>query len=91
MKTKIVPLKPEQIDKLDLETCRKILNAEDKKYSDEEVIRIRDYLYKLAEIECRFFKEWQANYVDNVIPIKQAPHETEESIPLHQGKYRRTG
>jgi len=91
MKTKIVPLKPEQIDKLDLETCRKILNAVDKKYSDEEVIRIRDYLYKLADIECRFFKEWQESYIDNIIPIKQPQHETEESIPLHQGKYRRAG
>jgi hypothetical protein len=91
MKTKIVPLKSGQDEKLDLETCRKILNAGDKKFSDEEVIRIRDYLYKLAEIECRFFKEWQENYTDNVIPIKQPNHETEESHTLHQGEYRRTG
>lgn len=91
MKAKIVPLKPGQTEKLDLETCRKILNEGDKQYSDEEVIRIRDYLYTLAEIECRFFKEWQANYADNIIPIKQANHETEESHTLHTGEYRRTG
>lgn len=91
MKAKIVPLKTGQTEKLDLETCRKILNAGDQQFSDEEVIRIRDYLYKLAEIECRFFKEWQENYTDNVIPIKQTTHETEESHTLHPGEYRRTG
>ena len=41
MKAKIVPLKPEQNEKLDLEICREILNAGEKKFSNEEVIPIR--------------------------------------------------
>lgn len=36
---------------LPLETCAKILNNEKKKYSNEEVKQIRDFLYKCAELE----------------------------------------
>lgn len=93
MKTKIIPFKsnPEENTKLDLETCKRILNAEGQEYSDQEIIRIRDYLYQLAEIECRYFKQWQNEQNDNVIPINANNDERKESIPLYPGKYRRTG
>jgi hypothetical protein len=35
---------------IDLDVCKKILNANSKAYSNEEVIAIRDFLNKLAEI-----------------------------------------
>lgn len=93
MKSKIIPIKNQfdQNVKLDLATCKRILNAEENKYTDEEIIQIRDYLYQLAEIECRYFKQWQAEQTDNVIPINTNEHEPKESIPLYPGEYRRTG
>ena len=93
MKTKIIPLKikPEQNTKLDLDTCKRILNAIENAYTDQEVIRIRDYLYQLAEIECRYFKQWQIEQNINVIPINLSNHERKESIPLYPGEHRRTG
>lgn len=93
MKTKIIPFKNKHDEnaKLDLDTCKRILNAEGNEYTDEEVIQIRDYLYQLAEVECRYFKQWQAEQIDNVRPININKHEPEKSIPLYPGKYRRTG
>ena len=93
MKTKIISLKakPEENTKLDLDTCKRILNAGENEYSDQEIIRIRDYLYQLAEIECRYFKQWQAEQNENVIPINANNNERKESIPLYPGEHRRTG
>ena len=92
MKAKIHPLKkPVENEEFDLETCKQILNVNSNQYSDEEIIRIRDYLYQLVEIQCRHFKQWQAEQFDNVIPINTHTDETEESIPLYPGEYRRTG
>ena len=89
MKANRIPVDPVKNEKLDLETCRKILNAGDKKYSDEEIIRMRDYLYRLAAIECRFYDQWINEQTET--PIINLQDETEKSIPLHQGKYRRAG
>ena len=36
---------------LTLETCAKLLNNEKKKYSNEEVKQIREYLYLLAQLQ----------------------------------------
>ena len=93
MKTKIISLKakPEENTKLDLDTCKRILNAGENEYSDQEIIRIRDYLYLLAEIECRYFKQWQTEQNDNVIPINANHNERKESIPLYPGEHRRAG
>ena len=35
---------------INLDLCKKILNANSKEYSTEEVISLRDFLNKLAEI-----------------------------------------
>lgn len=37
-------------ERLPLAKCREILNSGEVKYSDAEVIKIRDYLYQLAAI-----------------------------------------
>lgn len=92
MKAKIHPLKNQtETDRLDLAACKEILNANGNNYTDEEILRIRDYLYQLAEIQCRHFKQWQTEQSDNVVPINTTTDETEESIPLYPGEYRRTG
>jgi hypothetical protein len=89
MKANLIPVNSVKNEKLDLETCRKILNAGDRKYSDEEIIRITDYLYRLAAIECRFYDQWLNEQTET--PIINLQDETKKSIPLHQSKYRRTG
>lgn len=37
-------------EKLPLTKCKEILNAEGQKYTDEEVLMLRDYFYELAAI-----------------------------------------
>jgi starvation-inducible outer membrane lipoprotein len=92
MKAKTHPLKkPVENEEFDLETCKQILNVNGNYYSDEEIIRIRNYLYQLVEIQCRHFRQWQAEQNDNVIPIYTHKDERKESIPLYPGEYRRTG
>ena len=93
MKNKIIAFrnKPQENTNLDLDTCKRILNAGENAYTDQEIIRIRDYLYQLAEIECRYFKQWQTEQNDNVIPINANNNERKESIPLYPGEHRRTG
>ena len=93
MKTKIILLKNQSVEniKIDLLTCKQILNAGENTYSDQEIIRIRDYLYQLAEIECRYFKQWQIEQHENVKPINVINDERKESVPLYPSEYRRTG
>lgn len=43
-----------------LQACKKILNRNGNQYADEEIYKIRDYLYQLVEIQVRHFKQWQA-------------------------------
>lgn len=37
-------------ERLPLGKCKEILNAQEQKYTDEEVLTLRDYLYQLAAI-----------------------------------------
>ena len=43
--------------KFSLEKCKRILNRNGKNYPDEEVKKIRDFLYFLAELEYETFKK----------------------------------
>jgi hypothetical protein len=45
---------------ISLEHCRKILNKTKSKYTDEEVKKIREFLYRMAQID-----------VNNFLTIKQ--------------------
>lgn len=47
-------------DMFSLQTCKKILNRNGNQYTDEEIYKIRDYLYQLVEIQVRHFKQCQA-------------------------------
>ena len=60
---------------LSLEKCKELLNRDGKSYSDEQILKIRTFLYQLAEIE---YEEY----------IKNLKNE-EESDHLHTGVYRR--
>jgi hypothetical protein len=41
-------------EKISLAQCKKILNTEGKNYSDEEIIKIRDWIYAYTEITMQF-------------------------------------
>ncbi len=45
---------------LSLEESRKILNVNGKKYTDEEIIKIREFLYHIAKLSIRTY-----NYIKN--------------------------
>ena len=90
MQGKIVNLLKENDEKLSLEFCKKILNVNGNAYSDQQIIQIREFLYELAEIECRHFKDWQQQ-VNKIVTITRNDYETTESHLIHSSKYRRTG
>lgn len=46
-------------DMISLETCKEILNVNGNQYTDEEIYKIREYMYQLVEIQIRHFKQWQ--------------------------------
>ena len=93
MKAKIIPLKNNHEDsgKMDLKTCKRLININGNNYTDAEILKIRDFLYQLAEIECRYFKQWQNEQHENVQSINAINDERKESVPLYPGEYRRTG
>jgi hypothetical protein len=41
---------------LNLEKCKKILQKDGQKYTDEEVKQIRDLLYKIGQLDYQIFK-----------------------------------
>lgn len=47
----------EEAKKLSLAQCRRILEEGGAKYSDEQVLKIRDILYVLGELDYLIFKE----------------------------------
>lgn len=44
---------------ISLETCKEILNVNGNQYTDEEIYKIREFMYQLVEIQIRHFKQWQ--------------------------------
>jgi len=76
-------------ERLSLSHCRKVLNRNGNQYTDEEIIAIRDFLYIMATLDYRFFTEQYLKNNPTIINLNPPNHE--ESIPLHQGEYRRAG
>ncbi len=46
-------------DIISFNTSKKILNNNGNQYTDEEIYKIREYLYQLVEIQCRHFEQWR--------------------------------
>jgi len=46
---------------INLETCKKMLNSGKKKYTDEEVKQLREYLYMIAELQIENESENKSN------------------------------
>ncbi len=67
MKAKVVSIKKNKpvlptgctVEKVSFKECKKLLNADDIRYTDEEVHLIRDYVHLLAEINYLYYLENQ--------------------------------
>ncbi len=44
-----------EVEKISLNKCKSVLESDGSKYTDEEVLEIREFLYKLAELDYRVF------------------------------------
>jgi hypothetical protein len=73
MKTRVIPLNPNEIlkedpfpDKVSLEQLHKIWDDERYTYTDDELMRIREWLYAIAAIAIRLEKE-------KIVASMQAP------------------
>lgn len=75
---------------LSLEESRAILNKNGIEYTDEEILIIREFMYRVAEITTKHYQRVKENN-SKVIPITQTEQDEAKSIPLHSGKYRRAG
>lgn len=47
----------EKVKRVSITDCKKILESGGEKYSDEEIEKIRDLLYKLGELDYRIYVE----------------------------------
>ncbi|MBL7682917.1 MAG: hypothetical protein JNK00_06115 [Flavipsychrobacter sp.] len=84
---KIIELKSKYEGRLELEHCKRILDAESEGYSDEQVVLIMDFLYSIASLEYDLFK--RKNAVSNIIDLTEKLQENAQSNTLHSGEYRR--
>lgn len=88
MKAKVFSLSNEKFQsRLSVQTCKQVLRAKENGFSDEDVLKIRDALYALADID---YEHFQANKNEaKIIKIDtNRPNET-ESYTLHPCKHRR--
>lgn len=79
---------------LSLEKCRAIMNQRGLVYTEAELLLIREFMYRLAEITTSFYdrKKAMEDKEGKTIPItKYKYHDETTSIPLYTGEYRRTG
>ena len=71
-------------EKIPLEEFRKLLKADKDRFTDEQILVIRDFIYTMATIEYLYFTE--EYLVQKREKLKQ---NAEESISIHQGQHRR--
>lgn len=86
-KTPVIPLFPNDnfSQKISLEALRKIWNDDQTKLSDDELTRIRDWLYMYANLVVSITRRLE-NTNNSLKPID---NENTQSYPLHPCEYRR--
>lgn len=83
LKTKNVSNQP-----LSLEECRKLFKSEAYGYTDDELIQMRDFLFKLAKIYYEFYMT-TLRHRAKIISIDKQVYDTEKSHHLCSGEHRR--
>ena len=76
-------------NKLTLEEMREIWNDENGSLSDEELIRVRDWLIVITPIISRVIKKIESQH--KIIPLQSENNEDTQSHSICPGKYGRTG
>lgn len=74
-----------------LEQCRAIMNRGGLEYADEELLVMRTFMYRLAEIMTAYYERKKANEAKVITLNKDNNHDKTESIPLCSSEYRRAG
>jgi hypothetical protein len=90
-KTKVINLKTkEEIfpDKVSIEELKKVWNDKERQYSDEELERVRNWLYSMAEVIVKVTNRIKNDYK---LIQTQSENENTQSNSLCKSKYRRTG
>lgn len=78
-----------EIEMVSIDKLKQVMNQNGLDYSQAELLIIRDLLYRLAEISVSHYERIQTSEA-KVISINKTDHyDTEESIPIRQGEYRR--
>ena len=87
---KVVKLQPRDLSNnpISLEECRRLFKAEEYGYTDEELIQMRDFLFKLSKIYYGFYIT-TLQHRAKVISINDRPYGTETSNHLCKSKHRR--
>jgi hypothetical protein len=75
-------------EKVSLQQLRAIWNDELHSYTDDELIKIRDWLYLVAKIVIAVSQRMEKEYILIKQPQIQE-HENTQSYPLCQSEYRR--
>jgi hypothetical protein len=73
-------------DKVSIEELRKIWDDKDRKYTDEELETIRNWLYAISEVIIRVTEKTKRNY-KQIQSVND--YENKQSNPLCQGEHRR--
>ena len=74
-------------DKVPVEQLRAIWNDETVQYSDEQLYKIRDWVYTLAAVIIDIAEQQPED--NNIIKLNPASDEKQESNFICEGKYRR--
>ena len=89
LKTKVIDIKTkEEIfpDKVSLEELRKVWNDKNREYTDEELERMRNWLYSMAEVIVKVTARVKQNYKLIQTTVE---HENTQSHSVCKSKHRR--
>ena len=75
---------------LSFETSKAILNQHQITYTDEEIVIIREFMYRVAEITAAYYQRLKEND-SKVITLTQTDKDETKSIPIRSSEYRRAG
>jgi hypothetical protein len=90
MKAKVVSLKTKgkAPNDLSIEECRKMFKASEYGYTDDELIQMKDFLFKLAKMYYELYTT-KLKHQPKTISLNNEPYDTEESHTLCKSEYRR--
>lgn len=91
-KSKVIPI--ETHDKFEgrtpLAECRKLLKADERNLSDEEVLALRDFIHCLAKMYHDYYMRCKRGlHKSRVITFDNQSNDEKESHSIRQGEYRR--